>query len=364
MNVLLWLVIIVVVTFWHELGHYLAARVQGVNVKTFSIGMGSVLARWRARGTEWRLSALPIGGYVEIDGMAPTITPDGRTIPPTTGFARLGAPGKILILLAGPVFNIVLAIALFTAVNATQGVQTPLPDRARVEAVVPGSLAERVGVRTGDVIVGINGQDIPETETVDGEARPGYLRVRDTLASDGRKTFTIERAGQRRDVSFDWQATQNGERQRFGIQYTLDRHVRRVGIGGALVEATTLSFGVIPQALQAFKGIFQQFFTLDLSETGDVMGPVRTVGIVGQAAEAGVWTFVALTGAINLSLAFFNLLPIPGLDGGRILLVLVQAAMRRPLSFQQESLINLAGFVFVMLLMLFVVFKDLLHFVQ
>lgn len=102
--------------------------------------------------------------------------------------------------------------------------------------------------------------------------------------------------------------------------------------------------------------------TLDLQGNGEVVGPIGTVGIVGQAAQAGVWTVVGIMALINLSLALFNLLPIPGLDGGRIFLVLVQALLRRPLTFQQENFINLTGFALVMLLMLFVVFSDVARF--
>ncbi len=358
MSILLWLLILIVATVWHELGHYWLARAQGVSVKSFSVGMGPVLARFRARGTEWRLSALPIGGYVDIDGMAPQPDAQGRVAPPTRGFASLGTHGKVAILLAGPVFNWVLAVALLSANFAAQGVATPLPGRAQVSQVIAGSRAQQLDLRAGDVIVAIDGQPLPTTYQVNDQARPGYLKVQDALATDGPKSFIVERGGRRLTLSFDWQARENGNKRQLGIFYGEDRRIDRVGLGGAVAAAVTTSVTVVPRALSAFGGLFQRFFTLNLQPEEGVVGPVGTVNIVGQAARAGFWSVVGIAATINLSLALFNLVPIPGLDGGRILLVLVQRVLRRPLSFEQEGLINFAGLALVMLLMAFVVLRD------
>lgn len=361
-SIVLFLLIIVVATFWHELGHYWAARAQGVGVKSFSIGMGPVLARWKAGGTEWRLSALPIGGYVEIDGMAPVVDESGRMQPPTTGYAGLSAPRKIVVLLAGVVFNWVLAVALLSANYANQGVVTPLTDRARITTVSPNSPAQNLGLRPDDVIVAVNGRDLPASYTVDGRARPGWQQVLDALRENGPKTFTVERGGQAREVRFDWVARENGERRLLGIGVGEDRRVDRVGVGGAISAAVRTSVAVVPQAINSFAGLFQRFFTLNVQGNGDVVGPIGAVGVVGQAAQGGIWSVLGIAAVINLSLALFNLLPIPGLDGGRIFLVLVQAALRRRLTFEQENYINFAGFALVMLLFLFVIFSDVARF--
>ena len=358
MSILLWLLILIVATAWHELGHYWLARAQGVGVRSFSVGMGPVLARFRARGTEWRLSALPIGGYVDIDGMAPQPDAQGRIAPPKSGFASLSTPGKVAILLAGPLFNWILAVALLSANFATQGVTTPLPGRARIEQVVDNSRAQQLGLRAGDVIVAIGGEALPKTYQVNGQARPGYLKVQDALATDGPKSLTVERDGRRFKLNFDWQASENGRKRLLGISYAQDRLVSQVGLGAAVAAAARTSVTVVPQALSAFGSLFQRFFSLNLRPEEGVVGPVGAINIVGQAAKAGFWSVVGFAAVINLSLALFNLLPIPGLDGGRILIVLVQRALRRRLSFDQENLINFAGLALVMLLMAFVVLRD------
>lgn len=356
---LLWTVIIIgLATFLHELAHYALARKQGVAVQSFSVGMGPVIFRRMWRGTEWRLSLLPIGGYVEIDGMAPETAEDGTSTPPTRGFAALPAWGKVAILLAGPLMNLLLALGLMTTMFASQGI--PAPDRARIESVIVGSTAEKLGLKAGDVITAIDGQDIPDTVTVAGKEAAGWESVRDILNKAGPHSFTVQRSGANLEVKFDWQPTVSGKKQLLGIRYGAD--VQPASLPVALVTSWQVTVEAVPQVIKAFAGLFQRFLTLDLSRDQNVSGPIGTAEIVGQAAKLSPWALVQVGIMLNLSLAFFNLIPIPGLDGGRILLVLIGAVRGRPLSFSQEQAINLAGFAFVMLLTLFVVVRDVSRF--
>jgi regulator of sigma E protease len=356
---LLWTVLIIgVATFLHELAHYALARWQGVAVHSFSVGMGPVLLRRQWRGTEWRLSLLPIGGYVEIDGMAPEEDGQGGYRQPTRGFAGLPAWGKVAILLAGPLTNLLLAIALMTVTFTAQGV--PAPDRARIEEVVAGSTAQTLGLRTGDVITAIDGQDIPDTTRVGGREVAGWEGVRDVLTRPGPHTFTVVSGGQTRDVRFDWTPTVNGERQLLGIRYGPD--VQATTAPAAFIRAWQVTGEAVPQVIRSFGELFARFLTLNLSRDENVSGPIGTAEIVSRAATVSPWALVQVAILLNLSLAFFNLLPIPGLDGGRILLVLVGSLRGRPLTFSQEQAINLAGFAFVMMLMLFVVVRDVSRF--
>ncbi|WP_019584826.1 M50 family metallopeptidase [Deinococcus apachensis] len=356
---LLWtLLIIGVATFLHELAHFALARWQGVAVKSFSVGMGPVLLKRPWRGTEWRLSLLPIGGYVEIDGMAPEEGPGGTYRQPTRGFAALPAWGKIAVLLAGPLMNLVLAIGLMTVTFSSQGI--PALDRVRIETVRNNSRAQALGLQPGDVITALNGRDIPDTVTASGAARPGWESLRDVLATAGRKTLTVERNGAARDIAFDWQPQVNGTRQLLGISYRPDVQPASVPVAFRTSLQTTAE--AVPQILRAFGGLFTRFFSLDFSQDQNVSGPIGTAEVVSRAAALSPWALVQVAILLNLSLAFFNLIPIPGLDGGRILLVLVGALRGRPLTLSQEQAINLAGFAFVMLLMVFVVVRDVSRF--
>ncbi|BDP41372.1 putative zinc metalloprotease [Deinococcus aetherius] len=356
---LLWtLLIIGVATFLHELAHYALAKRQGVPVKSFSVGMGPVLLRRAWRGTEWRISLLPIGGYVEIEGMAPEEGPGGTYRQPTRGFAALPAWGKVAVLLAGPLMNLVLAIGLMTANFSAQGI--PALDRVRIESVREGSRAQSLGLRPGDVVTALNGRDIAETITVSGQTRPGWESLRDLLTTPGRKTLTVERGGAAQEVTFDWRPRVNGARQLLGIGYGPD--VQPASVPTAFVTSLQTTAEAVPQILRAFGNLFARFFTLDLSRDENVTGPIGTAEVVSQAARVSPWALVQVAILLNLSLAFFNLIPIPGLDGGRIMLVLVGALRGRPLSLAQEQVINVAGFALVMLLMVFVVVRDVSRF--
>ena len=356
------LIIIMLATFMHELAHYWAARSQGVPVSSFSVGMGPIFWRRTWRGTEWRLSALPIGGYVEIDGMAPASGEDGTLSAPRHGYALLPAWGKIAILLAGPVMNLLLAFLLLSGNFAANGLPQMQPNRATISRVVPGSRAEKLGFRSGDTVTAIDGQALPVQESVNGEQVGGWTRVQRSLSVKGPHAFTVERGGNVQTIRFDWTPTVNGKRAILGIEYGAASTVRRVGLGGAFAEAGRTIVGAVPLVLKAFGNLFGRFFTLNFSQDQGVAGPVGTAQIVSQAASLGGWTLVLIAATINLSLGFFNLLPIPGLDGGRILLVLVGVLRRRPLTFAQESAVTAAGFGLVMLLSLFVVIRDLSRF--
>ncbi|QFP76560.1 RIP metalloprotease [Deinococcus sp. AJ005] len=360
---LIWtLLIISIATFLHELAHYALARWQGVRVNSFSIGMGPIIFKRLWRGTEWRLSLLPIGGYVEIDGMAPEEVRgnEGEVSyrQASKGFAALPAWGKIAVLFAGPLMNLLLAIGLMTLTFSSQGI--PAPDRARIESVQPNSRAQTLGFQTGDVISAIDGQDIPDTVQVDGKTVTGWENLRNVLGTPGPHTFTVERAGQARDVTFDWTPTVAGKRQLLGIGYGPD--IVPAGVGTAFQTSLTTTVEAVPQVLKAFGNLFGRFLTLNFSQDENVTGPIGTTEIVSRAATVGPWALVQIATLLNLSLAFFNLIPIPGLDGGRILLVLVGVVRRRPLSFSQEQAINVAGFAFVILLMTFVVVRDVSRF--
>lgn len=356
---LLWTVIILsIATFLHELAHYALARWQGVPVKSFSVGMGPILWRRQWKGTEWRFSALPIGGYVEIDGMAPVPGEDGKMHAPTTGYAALPTLGKIAVILAGPVMNLLLALGLMTMAFTSQGI--PVLDRVRIEEVVPNSTAQRLGLKNGDVITAIDGQDIPETLRVNGQEVPGWQGVSEALKKAGPHTFTVQQATATRDITFDWTPTVSGKRQLLGIRYGPD--VQAVGVTQAFTTSVTSTVQAVPQVVQSFTNLFKRFLTLDLSQDQEVSGPIGTAEIVSRAAALGPWALVQIAIMLNLSLAFFNLIPIPGLDGGRILLALLGGLKGSPLTFAQENAINFAGFAFVMLLMLFVVIRDVSRF--
>ena len=165
MGILVWLIIVSIAVFVHELAHYAAARAQGVAVKAFSIGIGPIVWRREWRNTEWRISLFPVGGYVDIDGLAPTeFDAAGVPIPPTHGFAKLNYWGKFAILFAGPLSNVLLAIVIVGFAFLGQGKSIVL-ERIQL-GVQPASQAEKAGFRSQDFLLKINQKPVKETEEV------------------------------------------------------------------------------------------------------------------------------------------------------------------------------------------------------
>lgn len=360
---LLWTVLLMgVAIFLHELAHYALARWQGVQVHSFSIGMGPVIFKRTWQNTEWRLSLLPLGGYVEIDGMVPEERADGQWEQPQRGFTTLAPLGKIAVLLAGPLMNLLLAITLLTGLFSVHGI--PTPDRIRIDKVMENSQAQRLGLQKNDVITKINGQPIPKSMMVAERRVGGWEMLRETLKKAGKHQITLERqigsAAVAYQIAFDWQPVVDGKKQLLGVQYRPDQQQASVPV--AFVESLKTTTEAVPQVVGAFGNLIGRFLRLDLSQNEQVSGPIGTAEVVSRAAAVDVWAIMQVAVLLNMSLAFFNLMPIPGLDGGRILLVLVGVVRGKPLSFTQENAINMAGFAFVMLLMTYVIVRDVSRF--
>jgi regulator of sigma E protease len=330
MSLIWFLIIIGVSVFVHELGHYLAARAQGVRVKAFSVGFGPILWRKRAWDTEWRLSAIPLGGYADIEGLLPEER--GR------GYDALPFMGKLLVLVAGVAMNVLLAWGLLAYLFSAQGVPEAT-GRAVILEVLPGSVAKGAGLKPGDVLYAIDGTPMERPQDIE------------RLKVPGPHTLTVLREGEEKTVSLTWQEGM----EKLGVVYQPEVAFRKVGFlqGLALAASRTLAFG--PEMVRALVGGI--LGVLSGNANSGVVGPVGIVAETGRAAQEGLFRLVELTVAINLSLALFNLLPIPALDGGRILLLFLSRLFRiRP---EQEAMVHYLGFLFLIFLVLLVTFQDL-----
>ncbi|WP_298629120.1 M50 family metallopeptidase [uncultured Thermus sp.] len=330
MSLIWFLIIIGVSIFVHELGHYLAARVQGVRVKAFSLGFGPILWKRQAWGTEWRLSAIPLGGYADIEGLLPEER--GR------GYDALPFAGKLLVLVAGVVMNVLLAWGLLAFLFSAQGVPQAT-GRAAIMEVLPGSVAEAAGLKPGDLLLAVDGQPLTRAQEIERVKTPGT------------HTLTVLREGKEVSLSLTWQEGM----ERLGVVYQPEVAFRKVGFleGLGLAVGRTLAFG--PQMVKALVGGL--LGVLAGNPDSGVVGPVGIVAETGRAAQEGLFRLLELTVAINLSLALFNLLPIPALDGGRILILFLSRFLRiRP---EQEAMVHYLGFLFLILLVILVTFQDL-----
>lgn len=339
----------------HEFAHYLNARSVEVPVRAFSVGFGPILWRRRWRGTEWRLSAIPLGGYVDLPGMAAEPDEHGELRHPSGGMADKSLPAKLWVLIGGVIANFVLGTLLLTAAvllepgyRALTTGESPVVHGTVVVQVVEGSLAERAGLQAGDRLVGVDGvRDPVPDETV--------AAIR---AAAGSLSLSYERAGTVDTVEVAWPPadTPAGETPVLGVQLG-PAQVEGVAAWTAFGESAAFAVRAVPEMVSGFVRGFGSALSGRPSE--EVAGPVGMVGLVSDAARIGVAPVLLLAALINFSLAVFNLLPIPGLDGGRMLLATVVAARGRPFRPGQEEAFHMIGILAVLALIVLITLQEL-----
>ncbi len=360
--VLPFLFVLTIVVFFHELGHFLVARWCGVTVKVFSVGFGPELIGFNDRkGTRWRVSLIPLGGYVRFlgdeteaslgEGSAlASLSPSERK----SAFAGKGVAARAAIVAGGPLANFVLAIVIFTAVFSTYGRETMTP---RVDSVVPGSVAERAGFHAGDVV-----------ESVDGKSIGGFTDLQRIVSVSANEPLTIVVRRGSRDISLkatpEWQEVKD----RFGNQH-------RVGVLGLARDTTGAGVVVqrysVPKAavLAAQETWFVTARTVSYlgavlagRESADQLGgPIRVAEVSAQVATLGLVALINLAAILSISIGLINLFPIPMLDGGHLLFLGVEAARGRPLSERVQEIGFRIGFAAVLMLMIFATWNDIIH---
>jgi regulator of sigma E protease len=355
------LFVLTVVVFVHELGHFLVARWCGVAVKTFSIGFGPEIAGFTDRhGTRWRLSWIPLGGYVKfIDdenaasaGQKPLehLTPEQRA----QSFQAKPLGQRAAVVAAGPIANFVLAILIFTAIFSIFGERITA---AKVDAVTPGSAAERAGFLPGDRVLSIDGKEIEsfsDMQRIVGMSPEQELHF--VIERDG-KTLELTATPERKEITDNF-----GNVIRLGLlgiqrsasadDWTLKRHDPLT----AFVLAVKECYFVVSRSLAYLYDVVTG------REAADQLGgPIRIAQVSGQVATAGFVALLNLAAIISVSIGLLNLFPIPMLDGGHLLFYAIEAIRGRPLSETTQEIGFRIGLAFVLMLMLFATWNDLIH---
>lgn len=327
--------------FIHELGHFLAARAAGVRVHEFALGFGPVLVAWRRGPTRYSVRALPLGGFVRMAGMHPG-EEDLAEVPPRQRFLNQALGWRTAIIAAGPAMNLVLALVLFAALFGLVGVPE---SRLVVAAVEPGYPAEAAGFRPGDRLLAVDGRPLEHWQQLVAVVRqhPGRP-LRFQVERDGR---TLELVVVPRPLPEDPRVGVIGIRP-------VSEVVRRPP-GAALREAATWTARV---ALGFAEGLAR----LLRGEGGtELIGPVGIGEQLGQAARAGVAQLLFLAAVLSANLALINLLPIPALDGSRLMFLALEAVRGRPVDPEKEHVIHLIGFALLILLGLVITYRDILR---
>jgi regulator of sigma E protease len=356
------LFVLTVVVFFHELGHFLAARWAGVGVKVFSIGFGPELFGYTdSKGTRWKFSLIPLGGYVKFLGdeneasrtdrqalAGMTAEESGRT------FAGKGVGARAFIVAAGPAANFILAIVIFAAIFSLYGRQVTTP---RVDSIVAGSAAETAGFMPGDLIVSIDGVGIENF---------GDLQRIVSVSAGTPLSFVVDRNGSEVTLVATpelKEITDNfGNKHRvgvLGIQRSTtaeDIVAERYSLPRAVMMALSETWFVTERTLSYLVGVIAG------RESADQLGgPIRVAEVSAQVATIGFVALINLAAILSISIGLINLFPVPMLDGGHLLFFAIEAVRGRPLSERAQDIGFRIGFVAVVMLMIFATWNDIIH---
>jgi regulator of sigma E protease len=355
----LWLVLIAFIcalgplVFFHELGHYLVARWFGIPAETFSIGFGHELIGWTDKqGTRWKVAWLPLGGYVKFVGdMTPASNPDHvEDLSPedqARSFHNHPVWQRFLVVLAGPMANFILAIAIFAVFFMTLGA----PRTNIVGAIVPGTPAAAAGLRPGDRIVSIADRETPNFDEIRSVV---ILRPDETVPIRFEREGTVReiRVHLKSDTETD-QYGQKFERGLLGV-YPTTGVLQRLPIYEAIPESARYTLLITRSMADGLGQI-----VAGRRGTEGVGGPIKIAQIAGQQAALGALPFVQLLALFSINLGFINLLPVPMLDGGHLFFYAVEAIRRRPLSARALDWAFRGGLALILALVVFTTINDL-----
>ncbi|MBV44438.1 MAG: RIP metalloprotease RseP [Rhodobiaceae bacterium] len=350
--------LITVVVFFHELGHYLIARFCGIGVETFSIGMGKQLwGRHDKSGTLWRVALLPIGGYVKFYGDAdltgkksPNL--DLREDKDDKNFHTKSVWKKIATTAGGPIFNFLLAIIIFAGIFIYRGESIVQPF---IGEVLENSPAHNFGLKKGDEIISINGQDIFS-----------FNELRSFVIENPEKELTINIVRDGSTITVSLFPELIVDKDRFGTEYKIGRigvmamqdpsyhSVRDHNIISGFYRGIEETFNLSGKILSYLKNLF-----LGRESINQIGGPIKIVQITGEISNYGIIPLLSLVAAISINLGIMNLLPIPVLDGGHLLYYSIEVLFGKPLNPKAQEIGMQIGMTILIALMLFVTFLDI-----
>jgi regulator of sigma E protease len=361
-SVLPFLFVLTIVVFFHELGHFLVARWCGIRVLVFSVGFGPELFGFNDRhGTRWKLSLIPLGGYVKFfgDENAASVPDQAATAEMTEtekreSFHHQKVASRAAVVAAGPIANFILAIVIFTAVFMVYGKQSTT---ARVDAVQPESAAAAAGFKPGDVVIEINGRKITNFADMQRIVGVSAGQPLDIAVDRGGSQVVLKATPALREIKDNF-----GNVHRLGVlgisrsNAPEEIKTEKVGLTDAFLLGADKTWFVVEQTMSYLGRMIAG------RESADQLGgPIRIAQVSGQVATLGFGPILDLAAVLSVSIGLLNLFPIPLLDGGHLLFYLIEAVRGRPLSEKAQEMGFRIGLAFVLMLMVFATFNDIMH---
>ena len=331
MNIIMAILAFGVLIIVHELGHFTLAKLNGVRVEEFSIGMGPRIFAKQGKETRYSLSLFPIGGYVKMMG-------EEESVEDERSFSAKSPLRRISIIIAGVFMNYVLAIVIFTVITHNFGYRS-----TTLTEVVPASPAQEAGVLPGDKILKVNGLTAFSFENIQAGIALSY---------GNSINMTVDRNGEKKEVIVTPRKNEEGQLL-IGVSFP---KVENPTIGESFVQSFKQTASLVTQT---FKGL-EMIFTGKANLKTDVGGPITIIKMSAASAESGMWTLANFVGFLSVNLAVFNLLPFPALDGGWCVILLIELITRRKVPDKIVGVLNYIGFAALIGLMILVTMKDIL----
>lgn len=324
------IIIFLLVILIHEFGHFIVAKMNGVSVLEFSIGMGPKLFQRESNGTLYSLRMLPVGGYCQLEGE------DEENDSPNS-LNNQSPLVRLKVILAGAIMNFILAFILLILLMSVSRVST------EVSGVIKDSPAYSSGIQTGDQIVSINGENVSDGEEL----------LKSIKESQGDLNIGVIRGSQSKNIKVTPRLENNI--RKIGVNFQEEYNIKNFSIVKGFKKGL-ITFLNLTGMLYKFLGML---ITGQLG-LGGVSGPVGVVKEIGNAAKTGVSNLIFLLAYININLGVFNLLPIPALDGGRAIFILIEMIFGKKISQEKEGYIHMVGLILLLALIAIVTIKDVI----
>lgn len=334
------IVILGLLIFIHELGHFAVAKWVGIKVHDFSIGFGPKLFAIQGKETVYNMRLIPLGGFVRMAGMDPE---EEETSPGDIerGFNSKTVLQRMAVIFAGAFMNFILAMVLLAVAFFAFGLPTVSSD-AVIGQVIPDSPAAKAGIKAEDKIVSINGNKVTD-----------WQQMVEEINSQGEQpsNFVILREGEKIEKTITPEL--NKEENRLMIGIAQQPVLEPQGFFKSISLGVTHTIQLAGLMIAGIAGMFAQ------PDAADLAGPVGIVNIIGEAAQIGLYPLIQFAAILSINLGILNLLPIPALDGSRLIFLAIEGLRGRPIDPAKENIVHLVGFGFLLLLMVVVTYNDI-----
>lgn len=335
--------------FVHEFGHFVAAKLSGMRVEEFSIGMGPTIYSVYKGETKYNLGALPIGGYVRVTGEFAQELDDGvLDVDDERRYQNRPVWQRLIFVSAGSAMNFLTAIILFTAIFMYVGIPTPLGDNS-ISGVVAGSVAEMAGIKSGDKIVAIDGASITTWNELTSQINNNQGQPMNIVIRRGDEQFEVTLT-----PSYD----EKQEKMLIGVQQNMV--LERGNIFAAVKYGVRETYEITLLLIDAVGNLVTGQVSVTDDEEG-LMGPVGIFHTIDVTAKAGFLYVVNLMALLSVNLGLINILPVPALDGSKLVFLAIEGVRGKPVDPSKENFVHFLGFALLMLLMIVVTYKDILR---